>query len=555
MKRGTLVLLATFGFVSFQALQLSAQLAANSTPELLRIAMQTTDKLIAIDVLLEPDHTMITKANAVNARLRENYPAGYELDATHAPHITMLQRYVRVKDLDAVTAALTKLFATEHPTELHLKETGIFYGMWSGVAVTTFLVERTPELMALHEKVVEAVAPFAVAGGGEDAFVGTNINDETIGYVETFVPKSSGRDYMPHVTLGVANEDFVKQLKAEPDEGFTFKADGVAMYQLGNFGTAAKKLWEYKANEPLASWNDGPAKQSIFDFVHRVTTEGGTDFVPVPERIAVFDNDGTLWTEQPLPIQLFFALDRVRALAPQHPEWKHQQPYKAVLENDMKGFAAAGMPAIVDLMMSTHTGMTTEEFEPIVKDWLATARHPRFNKPYTDLVYQPMLELLVYLRANGFKTFIVSGGGIEFMRVFAEEAYGIPPEQVIGSSIVTEYEVRNGKPVLVRQAKLDFNDDKEGKPVAINKFIGRRPIAAFGNSDGDFEMLEWVTGGSGPRFGLLVHHDDTVREYAYDRHAGLGALDRGLDEAPKRGWTLVSMKSDWNRVFSFDETK
>jgi 2'-5' RNA ligase len=276
------------------------------------------DKVIAIDVLLEPDHTMIGKANAVNARLRGNYPDGYELDATHAPHITMLQRYVREKDLDAVTAALTKVFATEHPTELKLKETGIFYAMWSGAAVTVFVVENTPELMRLHEKVTDAVAPFAVSGGTGDAFVGTGINSETIGYVEAFVPKSSGKDYMPHVTLGVAHEDFVKQLKAEPTEGFTFKADGVAVYQLGNFGTASKKLWEYKASEPLASWNDGAAKQSILDFVRRVTTEGSPDFVPGPERIVTFDNDGTLWCEQPLPVQAYFALDRVKALAPQH---------------------------------------------------------------------------------------------------------------------------------------------------------------------------------------------------------------------------------------------
>ena len=517
--------------------------------------MQASDKLIAIDVLLEPDQTMISKANAVNARLRENYPAGYELDATHAPHVTLLQRYVRVRDLDAVTAALNKVFATEHPTELQLKETGIFYGMWSGVAVTTFLVERTPELMRLHQKVIDAVAPFSVSGGTAAAFIDTPSYAEIVGYVEQFVPKSSGKDYMPHVTLGVAHEDFVKQLKAEPTEGFTFKAVGVAVYQLGNFGTAAKKLWEYTPGEPLASWNDGEPKQSILDFVHRVTTKGSPDFVPVAERVAVFDNDGTLWSEQPLPFQLFFALDRIRALAPQHPEWKDQQPFKAVLDNDMKTLAAGGIPALEQIGIASHAGMTTEEFERIAKDWVATWRHPQFNQPCTDLVYQPMLELLAYLRANDFKTFIVSGGGIEFMRTFSEKVYGIPPEQIIGSSIVTKFEVQNGKPVLVREAKLDFYSDNEAKPVAINKFIGRRPIAAFGNSDGDFAMLEWVTGGTRPRFGLLVHHDDAIREYAYDRLAGLGRLDRGLDEAPKRGFTVVSMKNDWNRVFSFEEAK
>ncbi len=307
-----------------------------------------------------------------------------------------------------------------------------------------------------------------------------------------------------------------------------------------------------KTHNSMASWNDGAAKQSILDFVQRVTTEGSPDFVPVPERIAVFDNDGTLWCEQPFPFQGLFVLDRIRALASQHPEWKDKQPFKAVIENDMKSVAAGGMPALVELVMATHAGMTAEEFEGVVKDWLATSRHPKFKRPYTDLAYQPMVELLAFLRANDFKTFIVSGGGIEFMRTFSERVYGVPPDQVVGSSIITKYEVRDGKPVLVREAKLDFYDDHEGKPVAINKFIGRRPIAAFGNSDGDFQMLEWVTGGSGPCFGLLVHHEDGVREFAYNRSA-VGNLDRGLDEAPKRGWTVVSMKNDWNQIFAYED--
>lgn len=282
-----------------------------------------------------------------------------------------------------------------------------------------------------------------------------------------------------------------------------------------------------------------------------MTTEGGPDFVPVPERIAVFDNDGTLWAEQPFYIQGLFVLDRVRALAPRHPEWKDNQPFKAAIENDMKTLGEGGMPALSELVMATHAGMTTEEFTRTVNDWIATARHPKFNTPYTDLSYQPMLELLAFLRANDFKTFIVSGGGIEFMRTFSEKVYGIPPEQVVGSSILTKFEIRDGRPVLVREAKLDFYNDYGDKPVGINTFIGRRPIAAFGNSDGDFEMLQWVTGGDGLRFGLLVHHDDAVREYAYDRASFVGKLDRGLNEAPKFGWTVVSMKNDWNRVFAF----
>ena len=301
--------------------------------------------------------------------------------------------------------------------------------------------------------------------------------------------------------------------------------------------------------DPLPSWNDGVARQSIVEFVAKVTQNGSPDFVPISERIAVFDNDGTLWAEQPSYFQGLFAFDRVRALAPQHTEWQNAQSFKAVLENDMKAFAATGLQGIFELMMATHSGMTTEEFSLTVKEWLVTARHPEFHKPYTDLVYQPMLELLAYLRANGFKTFIVSGGGIEFVRTFSEQSYGIPPEQVVGSVIKTKYELRDGKPVLVRLPELVFIDDGAGKPVGINSYIGRRPIAAFGNSDGDFEMLEWVTTGTGPHIGLIVHHDDAVREFAYDRAAVIGKLDRGLDEAPKRGWTLVSMKNDWNRIF------
>jgi phosphoserine phosphatase len=314
-----------------------------------------------------------------------------------------------------------------------------------------------------------------------------------------------------------------------------------------------KQTLKKKTSNPLPSWNDGKAKHSIEAFVQRITKTGSKDFVPAWERIAVFDNDGTLWAEQPFYFQGLFIFDRVRALAPQHPEWKDKQPFKAVLENDMKTLDAAGMPGLVEIIMATHAGMTTEEFERVVKDWLATARHPKFNKPYTDLVYQPMLELLDFLRANDFKTFIVSGGGIEFMRTFSEKVYGVPPDQVVGSTIITKYEVRDGKPVLVREAKMDFIDDNVGKPVGINKFIGRRPIAAFGNSDGDFQMLEWVTGGTGPRFGLLIHHDDAAREFAYDRNSGVGKLDRGLDEAPKRGWTVVSMKKDWSRIFPFEK--
>jgi len=271
--------------------------------------------------------------------------------------------------------------------------------------------------------------------------------------------------------------------------------------------------------------------------------------VPAPERIAVFDNDGTLWAEQPLYFQLVFALDRVKALAPQHPEWKDKEPFASLLKGDLKGALAGGEPAIFQIVMATHTGMTTEEFEKTVTDWIATARHPKTKRPYTEMVYQPMLELLAYLRANGFKTFIVSGGGIEFMRVFSEQVYGIPPEQVIGSSGKLKFELRDGKPVLVKLPELNFIDDKAGKPVGIQQHIGRRPILAFGNSDGDLQMLQWTAAGRGARFMGLVHHTDAEREWAYDRNSHIGKLDKALDEANAKGWTVVDMKDDWKQVF------
>ncbi len=303
------------------------------------------------------------------------------------------------------------------------------------------------------------------------------------------------------------------------------------------------------ADDTLASWNDGPAKQAVVDFVRRVTKEGGRDYVVPAARIATFDNDGTLWSEKPLYFQLLFAIDRVKALAGEHPEWKEQQPFKGVLEGDMDAALAGGKKSVLQLVMATHAGMTTEQFERIVKDWLATAKHPRFKRPYSELVYQPMLELLDYLRQNGFKTYIVSGGGIEFMRPFTERVYGIPPEQVVGSSIKVRHELRKGAPVLVRLPEIDFFDDQAGKPVAIHKFIGRRPIFSAGNSDGDFQMLEWTTAGEGPRFSLIVHHTDARREWAYDRNSHVGKLDRALDEAPARGWLVVDMKRDWKRVY------
>jgi len=305
--------------------------------------------------------------------------------------------------------------------------------------------------------------------------------------------------------------------------------------------------------DPLPSWNDGATKQPITAFVAAVSTAGGADYVPPEERVAVFDNDGTLWGEQPLYVQFSFALDRVKTLAPEHPEWRTKQPFRAAIEGDTDALLAGGTKGLLELLLATHAGMTTTEFEGIVSDWIATARHPALDRPYTDLAFQPMLELLAYLRANEFKTHIVSGGGVEFMRPFAESLYGIPPEQVIGSSIKTAYELRDGSPVIFRLPEIDFIDDGPGKPVGIHKFIGRRPIFAAGNSDGDWQMLQWTTIGRRPSFGLIVRHTDGGREWAYDRDSKIGHLDKALDDAAGQDWVVVDMKEDWKRIYRFEE--
>ncbi|MFO0880555.1 MAG: HAD family hydrolase [Gemmataceae bacterium] len=325
---------------------------------------------------------------------------------------------------------------------------------------------------------------------------------------------------------------------------------GVALPSLA-VGLTSTLAQEANPKDPLPSWNPGPTKKAILDFVARTTREGSRDHVAVPDRVAVFDNDGTLWCEQPMYVQLAFALDRVKTLADRHPAWKDKEPFRSVLAGNLKGVIAAGEKGLVELILATHAGMTTDEFAEIVKRWLATARHPRFGRPYTECVYQPMLEVMTFLRASGYRTYIVSGGGVEMIRVFAQQVYGVPPEQVIGSTIKTKFEMRGTTPVLVRLPEMEFIDDRAGKPVAIHKFLGRRPVMAFGNSDGDFEMLEWTTAGSGPRFGFLLHHTDRVREYAYDRKSPFGRLDRGLDEARKRGWIVADMQADFQRVFAF----
>jgi phosphoglycolate phosphatase-like HAD superfamily hydrolase len=302
-------------------------------------------------------------------------------------------------------------------------------------------------------------------------------------------------------------------------------------------------------DKPLPSWNEGPAKTAIIDFVERVTNRNGQDWVAPEDRVATFDNDGTLWSEQPIYFQGMFIFDRIKAMAPQHPEWREEQPFKAALEGDLKTLAAGGMASLNKLLMTTHAGMTTDEFAVIVTDWLKTARHPRFQRPYNELTFRPMVELIGYLQQSGFRTYIVSGGGVEFMRTWAEDAYGIPPERVIGSTIKLKYDLDNDKPVLRRLSEIEFIDDGPGKPVAIGRLIGKRPIFAAGNSDGDLQMLQWTTLASGPRFGLIVHHTDGEREWEYDRQSMVGKLDKALDEAPRRGWTVVDMKKDWATIY------
>ncbi|WP_417353087.1 HAD family hydrolase [Flavobacterium alkalisoli] len=308
-----------------------------------------------------------------------------------------------------------------------------------------------------------------------------------------------------------------------------------------------------ESSDPLPSWNDGPNKEAIINYVKDVTTDGSVNFIPVADRIATFDNDGTLWSEQPAYFQLFFAMDRIKALSADHPEWKNKQPYKAVLENDMDALMQQGEKGLMEIVMVSHSGVTTDEFDTIVKDWIATAKHPTKNVPYTDMVFKPMLELVKYLQANDFKVFIVSGGGMGFMRAWAEGVYGIPKDQTVGSSNKTEFDYNNGNPVIRILPQFEFMDDKEGKPVAINKFIGRKPVFAAGNSDGDLQMLQYAASNSYKNFELYVHHTDSIREWAYDRESHIGKLDKGLDEANQKGWTVVNMKDDWNKVYNFDK--
>jgi phosphoserine phosphatase len=517
----------------------------------------TTSDVTAIDVLLDPDTVMLDHAKSANALLLTDHPGGFALDAAHTPHITLIQRFVRTADLPKVYAAVEKVTRDENPTSWHLKATGYYDIHMGDTGLAGIVVEPTADLLRLQQKYLDAVAPYTVSMGTDAAFVPKSDGGAMVAgladYVAGFMPKSSGKNFNPHVTIGVGTRAYLDTLKAKQFESFGFKAGSVSVYQLGDYGTAQKLLWTSGTAaaalaDPLPSWNDGPRKQSILDFVAKVTKEGGPDFVPVAQRIAVYDNDGTLWAERPIPFQAAYMMDRIKALAPQHPRWKDQEPFASVLRGDTAAAFAGGERALLEMAMATHAGLTTDEFEKVVNDWLATARHPTTQRPYTQMVYQPMLELLAYMQANGFKNYIVSGGGIEFMRTFAESVYGIPPEQVIGSSIKMKFEMRDTGPVLVKLPELNFNDDKAGKPVGIQQHIGRRPIAAFGNSDGDLQMLQWTAAGAGPRFCLYVHHTDPDREWAYDRQPGLARFDKGWDEAVAKGWAVVDMKTDWKTI-------
>ena len=337
---------------------------------------------------------------------------------------------------------------------------------------------------------------------------------------------------------------------------FTLLLLGIVLFTVSckneNKPVSENSAVEISQIDPLSSWNEGKTKASIINYVNDVTNASSENFVAIPDRIAVFDNDGNLWSEQPAYFQLFFAIDRVKEMAAEHPEWKTQQPFKAVLENDMTELAKQGEHGLIQLVMATHAGVTTEEFDKDVKNWIATAKHPTKNVGFDELVYQPMLELLQYLRANDFKTYVVSGGGVDFMRAFVTEIYGIPEEQIIGSRIKTAFDYNNGNPVIKRLPELDFIDDKEGKPLNIQKIIGKKPVFSSGNSDGDLQMMQWTASNKLKSFMLYVHHTDSIREWAYNRNSHIGKLDKGLDEANEKGWTVIDMKNDWKVIYPFE---
>lgn len=513
--------------------------------------------VMAINVLLNPDAATVERAQRVNARLRAEVPEGFALDAQHAPHITVFQGFIRLADLDAVASAVAAVLRTEDVGNWQSKAIG-FYDLADGNrALVGIVFEPTAGLRQLQRKVIDAVAPFALESGTAAAFAprldGAAISPLTVDYVNAFVGPRTGLNYNPHLTVGLGTRGLADALKAEPFEPFTCRPASVSLYQLGDYGVAQTKLRDLGTPvDLLPSWNEGPVKQAILAFVARVTTDDSADFVPVPERIAVFDNDGCLWPENPMPFQMAFAIDELNRSLLDEPGLASDPMVQAALAGDLakllEGDHFDGLMRVVAL---THAGMTTDAFRDAVEAWLATARHPRFGRRYDALAYQPMQELLRLLRAHGFKTFIVSGGGADFMRVWVERVYGIPPEQVVGSTARTTFELRDGNPVLTKTLDTLFVNDHQGKPVGIHQFIGRRPVLCCGNSDGDHAMLQYTTiNNPRPSLGLIVHHTDAEREYAYDAETkSTGKLVKALAEAPRRGWLVADMKRDWNTIF------
>lgn len=512
--------------------------------------------LIAINVLLDPDAATVEKARAVNARLREDYPDGFALDANHAPHITILQRFVQSADLEEVASAVTKMLLTEQPIKWECNATGYYDLAYKNLGLAGIVIEPTQDLRRLQQRIIDAVAPFAVEKGTGEAFAprldGGAISQPTLDYVNNFVGPRTGMNYHPHLTVGIGTRDFVDTLKAEPFETFTVQPISVSLYQVGDYGVAQKKLYDLHSTDPLPSWNDGPAKQGILAFIASVIKEGSPDFLPLAERIAVFDNDGCLWPENPMPFQAAFAIDELNRHIISEPRLASDPMVQTALAGDLeKLLAGEHYDGLMQVLALTHAGMTVDEFRDAVQAWLASARHPRYDRPYDELTYQPMQELLRLLRANGFKNFIVSAGGTDFMRVWVERVYGIPPEQVVGSTALTTFELRDSGPVLTKTLDHLFVNDRKGKPVGIHQFIGRRPVVCCGNSDGDHAMLQYTTiNNPRPSFGLIIHHTDGEREYAYDAVTkSTGHLVEALKEAPRRGWVVVDMKEDWNVIF------
>jgi 2'-5' RNA ligase/phosphoglycolate phosphatase-like HAD superfamily hydrolase len=513
--------------------------------------------LIAINVLLDPDTATVEKAQAANARLREDYPDGFALDANHTPHITILQLFVRTADLEEVANTVAEVLRKEQSMKWESNATGYYDLAYQNLGLVGIIIEPTEDLRRLQQRIIDAVAPFAVEKGKGEAFAprldGLAISRPTVDYVNNFVGTRTGRNYHPHLTVGIGTRDFVDALKAEPFEAFTVRAASVSLYQVGDYGVAQRKLYDlHRFADPLPSWNEGPAKQGILDFIAKVTKEGSPDFLPLAERIAVHDNDGTLWPENPMPFQAAFAIDELNRCILTEPKLASDPMVQAALAGDFaKLLEGEHFDGLMQVLALTHSGMTIDEFRDTVEAWFTFAKHPRYGRPYDELIYQPMQELLSLLRANGFKNFIVSGGGADFMRVWVERVYGIPPEQVVGSTARTTFELRNSGPVLTKTLDHLFVNDKEGKPVGIHQFIGRRPTVCCGNSDGDHAMLQYTTiNNPRPSFGLIVHHTDSEREYAYDAQTkSTGKLIEALREAPKRGWLVVDMKQDWNTIF------